>query len=168
MLEKDERFRSDQIVRRAYRRQESVGWEQLARGRAVRGLVEMQEDWNGRGESERGLREDARETVARAVAYALLFRYEVWKLRCKEVLKIELPAAEKAEYEAVERLREMRMDVGVGDRRLFEQRNVPKPGDALDHMKQWVRSVENAILRRRRDEKRSNRKVREFFPVVNT
>ena len=60
------------------------------------------------------------------------------------------------------------MEVGAANRRLFEKRNVPKPGDALDQMKQWVRSVENAILRRRRKEEKSNQKVREFFPVLNT
>ena len=130
--------------------------------------MEIQEDWRERCESERQRKKDAGETVARAIAYTLLFRYEVWKLRCREVLKIELPARQKSAYESVERLRGMRTDVGVADRRLFKERNLPKPGDTLDQMKQWVWSVENEILRRGQEEDSSNRKVREFFPVVNT
>ena len=51
ILESEGRLRTDQVVRRAFERQESVGWQHLACGRAVRGMVEIQEDWQERKES---------------------------------------------------------------------------------------------------------------------
>ena len=113
ILEDERRFRSAQIIKRAYRRQESVGWENLAKGRAVRGMVEVQEEWDERGESASERREDARETVARALTYGLLFRHEMWKVRCQEVMKVELLIERRKLQERIEELIERRTEVGV-------------------------------------------------------
>ena len=96
VLESEGRQKSDQIVTRAYHKQESAGWENLAKEMAFTGVVEIQEDWKGRGEAQLSGKEDARETVARSLAYIMLYRREIWKARCDEVIKIEMPM-EKAE-----------------------------------------------------------------------
>ena len=162
-LESEGRRKSDQIVTRAYRKQESVGWENLAKGRAVTGVVAIQEDWKERGEAQLGRKEDARETVARSLAYVMLYRKEIRKARCEEVLKIELPV-EKAElYLQIVEFTERRNDVVARDRGLFEDRNVPKPEDDLNRMKQWLRGVKGSIKRREKIDEIQNRRMSEFI-----
>ena len=156
-------MRSDQIVERAFRRQESIGWSNVARGRVVKGMIEVQEDWTGREERERGRKEDAKETVARALSYGMLFSNELWKLRCQEVMKKELPAEEKRIREQIAQLKERSTEVSIRDRKLFDERNAPSDGDSLDRMVQWVRSVENSIERMKKVENRGNRRMSEFM-----
>ena len=163
VLEKETRLRSDQVVKRAFRRQESVGWENLAGGRAVRGLIEVQEDWEEQGEGVWRRNEDARETVVQAMAHALLHRYEIWKLRCGLVLEVELPARVREARNRISELKGREAEVSARDRVLFDERNVPSEGDSLDRMNQWVRSVENSISRMQRIDGRSNRKMSEFL-----
>ena len=69
----------------------------------------------------------------------------------------------RAEYRRVEELRGKSADVSVRDRGLFEERNVPKAEDSLDRMRQWVRSVENSMVRREQSEVRENRNMMEFL-----
>ena len=63
----------------------------MAKGRAVKGLVDVQEYWSKRGESQFVGKEDAQETVARSLGYVLLFQKQMWKVQCDEVIKIEIP-----------------------------------------------------------------------------
>ena len=97
------------------------------------------------------------------MAYALLFRYELWKLRCGRVVEAEQPTERRAMQETIVKLRSREMDVSASDRRLFEKRNAPKEGDSLDRMRQWIRSVENLILRRERFEIENHKKIREYL-----
>ena len=81
-IEKEQQIKSDQVVKRAYRKQESLGWGNLAKGRAVKRLVEIQEDWSKRGEAQFVRKEDEREIVVKSLVYVLLFLKEMWKVRC--------------------------------------------------------------------------------------
>ena len=129
-------------------------------------MVEIQEDWQGRKERDRMKREDARETVARAVAYALLFRYEVWKARCKMVMEEEQPMERRRLQEEIRDLRIRDAEVSARDRNLFEERNAPRGCNSIDKMRQWTRSVKNSILRKERFDLRGQRVMRTYLDAA--
>ena len=103
------------------------------------------------------------ETVAQAVAYGLLHRYDLWKIRCSEVLKIERPAEERCILEEVKELKGRASDVGAGDRALFAERTLPEEGGDLGRMKEWVRAVRGSIRRREEIEQSEHNDVRSYF-----
>ena len=61
----------------------------------MRGFADVEEDYYARGETPQRVREDLRETVAKMISYALIYRNELWKVRCNAVLKIEMPVERK-------------------------------------------------------------------------
>ena len=101
--------------------------------------------------------------MAQALAYGLLHRHELWRLRCEEVLRKERPAEERQAWEAVCKLRERAMEVGAADRSLFERRNAPAEGGDLVKMSEWVRSVKNSIGRKEKLELKGQRRLDTYF-----
>ena len=97
------------------------------------------------------------------MAWAMVYRYELWRLRCTEVMRVERPAKERCLLEEVGRLRERITEVRANDRGLFEERNIPKEGDDLARMKEWVRSVQGSIERSERIERATHRNIGSYF-----
>ena len=48
---------------------------------------------------------DSGETIARTLAYGMLYKYEVWKVRSKRMVDTVLPAAKKTLMKRVEEAR---------------------------------------------------------------
>ena len=94
---------------------------------------------------------------------AMVHRYEIWKVRCVEVLKVERPIEELGVMKEVAELSGRAMDVSAGDRALFAKRNVPKPGGDAVQMKEWVRAVRGSIKRREKIEQLNQRDLRTYF-----
>lgn len=53
------------------------------------------------------------------LAYGLLLGYEVWKVRCKIICKVVLPANTRTLMQEVEMLKERSSDIFVRSRGLF-------------------------------------------------
>ena len=51
--------------------------------------------------------------MAQVLTYGLLFRHEMWKVRCQEVMKVELLIERRKLQERIEELIERRTEVGV-------------------------------------------------------
>ena len=68
--------------------------------------------------------------MAQTLTYCLLCKYELWKLRCKVVIEKALPVEERILWGEAEKLMGEKYDVGVRDRGLFLERNIPKKGDS--------------------------------------
>ena len=82
-LEQMEPLRLKVITRRQFQEQSSIRWEKFAEGRVVRGVVCLQEWWQSETKRKGAQRdEDPTKTVAQAIDYGLLYRYELWKMRC--------------------------------------------------------------------------------------
>ena len=62
----------------------------------------------------------------------------MWKVRCDEVLKIELPMERAELYRQIVELRDRSADAFLRDRGLFDNQNVPKVDDDLNRIKQWL------------------------------
>ena len=76
---------------------------------------------------------------------------------------MERPTREKILLEEIGSLRGRVDEVGAADRALFEENAVPKSGDDLERMSEWVRAVRGSIERMRiRSEDRSC-DLRSFF-----
>ena len=163
-LEEAVPLRYNQLVRAAYAEQASIGWHQLGHGRGTKKLVELQEWWRAAGEgTRRNKRENARETVAQAVAYLLLFRYEKWKLRCEEVVRRVGPEEERRLWEEVEEMKGKEEEMSAVDRDLFRPQNVPRRGDAKERLREWTRSARLSIERRKNCERAEMRDIRGCF-----
>ena len=142
------RLRLTMMVRRCHQDQSSIGWENFLCGRIAKGVVRMQEWWEsevGRSEGER--MKDPKETVVQAMANCLVFRHELWRRRCEEVLMEERPTRERMLLDEIEELKGRVAEVGASDRALFEGRAVPKSGEDLEQMREWVRAVRGAMER---------------------
>ena len=138
------------MVRKCHQDQTSTGWENFICGRLAEGVVRLQEWWElevGRPES--GRSRDSTETVVQAMANCLVFRHELWRTRCAEVLMTERPTREKILLEEIGSLRGRVEEVGAADRALFDENAVPKGGDDLERMREWVRAVRGSIERMR-------------------
>ena len=151
-------------VSRLYDRQSAIGWENLLNGRATVGLEELQDWWKGyKGTKGREDTRDSGETIARALAYGMLYKYEVWKVRSKKMVDTVLPAAKRTLMQRVEEARGRRLDVRAEDRNLFQERNVPTKKDSEETIKEWLRGVENSIQRRKRMEMMENRQIVDYL-----
>ena len=51
----------------------------------------------------------------------------------------------------------------MADRSLFLEQNIPSANDGVDRMEQWVRSVKNSIERRKDTEKKTHRRIDQYF-----
>ena len=135
----------------------------------------------------KGVRRDARETIAQTLAYCLLCKYELWKLRSTRVAEVALPVEERALWSEIEELRQKSGEVSSRDRGLFLERNMPKRNDSKDKMKEWVRGVRGSMERMaeverrtqpdiaffvkragRAEEQRVNRRIQEVHGRTNT
>ena len=157
-------LRLHMMVSRLYDRQAVIGWEHLLKGRVAVGMEELQDWWKRyKGNTGTEDKSDSRETVTRALAYGMLYRYEAWKVRCKRLADNILPAKRRVLLKRVEEMCRRELDVGAEDRNMFSDRNVPKCGDTEEAMEEWLRGVENYILRRERKEQAENRKIVDYL-----
>ena len=76
---------------------------------------------------------------------------------------MERPTREKMLLEEIESLRGRVDEVGAADRALFEENAVPKGGDDLERMSEWVRAVSCSIERMRVRSDNQSCDLRSFF-----
>ena len=167
ILEKVSPLRLNQCVRNAFGNQATIGWENMRNGRIAKGSERMQVLWEDvAGRNERAQRKDPRETVAQTVTFGLLGQYELWKLRNKLVEDFALHSQQRTLVAEISLLKEKKYETGVTDRSLFLEHNIPSANDGLDRMEQWVRSVKNSIERRKDTEKKTHRRIDQYFRTV--
>ena len=82
------------------------------------------------------------------------------------VEEVALSCQQRTLVAEIRLLQERKNDVGAKDRGLFLKQNIPRAKEGVDRMQQWVRSVRNSIRRRAAAEKRTNRKIGEYFRVT--
>ena len=137
----------NQTVKRAYEDQASIGWEHLLRGRVSENMVNMQAEWNRKFGEKKYEKRDARAVTVKALALGVLAVYEVWKVRCAEVAKIEQPTKIRVKMKVVDEIKGDKDMVEARDRLLFEKENLPKQGDILQKIGDWIESVQKAKVR---------------------
>ena len=137
----------NQVVKRAYEEQSSIGWKHMLRGRVANGMVQAQGEWSKRFGKEVNRRKESEMVVAGALTYGVLAVYRLWKARCEEVAKIELPTRVRVKMRVVDELREEIDMVEARDRFLFEDGNVPQCGDCLQRVEDWIECVKRAKVR---------------------
>ena len=163
-LEDMGRLRLTMLVRKCHQDQSRVGWENFLCGRLAKGCVRLQEWWEFEvGRPESGRSRDATETIVQAMANCLVFRHELWRARCTEVLTKERPTREKLLLEEIGRLRDRVEEVGAADRAMFEESAIPKGGDELERMKEWVRAVTGSMERMRNRSEDQSCDLRSYF-----
>ena len=151
-------------VSRVYDRQAAIGWENILNGRAAVGMEGLQ-DWWKEYKGTRG-RKDHRasgETVKRALAYGMLYKYEVWKDRSRMIVDRVLPTTKRGLMRRVEEVKGRQMDVRAEDRNMFLERNIPGKEDSKETMREWLRGVKNSIERRERLEVEENRQIVDYL-----
>ena len=149
-------LRLGQRVRWQFERQAKIGWNNLTDGRVARGSELLQRMWEDhKNGGSKGVRRDANETIAQTLAYCLLCKDELWKLRSKRVAEVALPVEERALWSEIEELRQKSGEVSSRDRGLFLGRNIPKRDGSKDKMREWVRSVRGSMERMAEVERRT-------------
>ena len=90
-------------------------------------------------------------------------RYQFWKIRCAEVMKMEKPARVAR---MIEEARELEGDIGLvepRDRHLFDPVNLPGEDDQVQKIEDWVEAVRRSKTRMKRREERGRRTMDAFL-----
>ena len=120
------------IVNRAYNGQNMIGWGNLSNARATKGMRELQEWWvQEESRRERRGPVDHKSVVARALSLIMQCRYQFWKIRCEEVMKMEKPARVARVIEAARELEGDMELVEPRDRHPFDPGNLPGEDDPV-------------------------------------
>ena len=90
--------------------------------------------------------------ISTVLGHEMLSTYDIWKKRCDEVAKLEIPGKKRAILEKVRQLLQDVYLVEARDRSLSEVRHVPIPEDSAQKMRDWMLSVEHSKESRSRIE----------------
>ena len=69
----------NQVVKRAYEEQSSIGWKHRLRGRVANGMVRAQGEWSKRFGRQINMRKESKTVLAGALTYRVLAVYRIWK-----------------------------------------------------------------------------------------
>ena len=90
-------LRLNQAAKSAYADQNTIGWQQLAKGRPAKSMTRFQLEWDKvYPEGKKNQKEKQEDMLAGCLGMSLLTNYEVWKERSKEVLRREPPTRRKS------------------------------------------------------------------------
>lgn len=139
-----------QVAKRTYEDQSTIGWGHLLRGRVPESMVSLQDKWSKEFGEQKNKKKDPRAVVEKALAHGLLAVYEVWKARCDEVAKVEIPTKKKVKLEAIRELSGERDQVEARDRFLFDDDKIPGPERSVQEMNDWIECIRKSKERMQR------------------
>ena len=98
--------------------------------------------------------------VEKALAHGVLAVYEVWKVRCDEVAKVEIPTKKKVRLEVIWELLGEKEQVEARDRFLFDDDRIPGPERSVQEMNDWIECVNKSKERMQRKSLSGMRRIR--------
>ena len=142
----------------AYEAQSTIGWEHLLKGKIPERMGGLQDWWERRGKGEHEKERDARNVVVSCMGYTLMTVYEIWKMRCKEAAKVELPTRLRCKLSEVSEMADDINLVEARDRFLFDEKSIPNEKYDLQRIEDWLISV-------RRSKERAGPKIKTRRPT---
>ena len=85
--------------------------------------------------------------VTKTLTMGVLAQYEIWKARCEEVQRVDIPMHKQVKLREVTRLIGEEEMVEARDRFLFETRHIPTKEDSIQKLEDWIRCVKGSIMR---------------------
>ena len=140
-MEKVKPLALERRVTVAFDEQNSIGWQQLLKGRTTTRMVELQRWWDRENGTGKLKTRDAKAVVVNALGTSVIMVYEIWKKRCERVMEVALPAKKE---KLIREVKELINDVGMVEARdgfLFDDRHRPKGEDTEQVIGDWITSV---------------------------
>lgn len=81
--------------------------------------------WERRGKGEHEKEINGRHVVVSCMGYTLMIVYEIWKMRCEEAAKLELPTRLRCKQSEVSEIVDDINSVKARDRFLFDDKSIP-------------------------------------------
>ena len=138
----------EQVMNRAYKAQNTVGWKHMAKGRVPREVLTLQERWvKEYGKSREEKEKKPELTVTKTLSMELLAQYEVWKARYEEAQKVDIPIHKQVKLREVKRLLGEEVMVEARDRFLLETGHIPTKEDLIQRLEDWIKCVKGPCRR---------------------